>query len=272
MKNHVSVNQAHPCSQRDLCKKNKRTMMTQGTSPLRFTVLLTLIAVAVSSSSYRNVYGNALESCSTDGMALTGYTRTGYCVDQNDDAGSHHICIDLSTLPQNNNQNFCQVTGQSNWCASDDMPCHENASSSSCSIQHWCVCQWAFASYMEAAGGCNAIQDVVCAAVNEQALIAYQQQANLNSKYQRALECLVERCGLANATNQVQSVSSLSTQSPNAQNNARQAEVVVVVFLVAGLALAAFFWNNKNYNESRSNSRYHDPKSSSMHMKEHLMD
>ena len=268
MKNHVSVNQAHPCSQRDLCKKNKRTMMTQGTYPLRFTVLLTLIAVAVSSSSYRNVYGNALESCSTDGMALTGYTRTGYCVDQNDDAGSHHICIDLSTLPQNNNQNFCQVTGQSNWCASDDMPCHENASSSSCSIQHWCVCQWAFASYMEAAGGCNAIQDVVCAAVNEQALIAYQQQANLNSKYQRALECLVERCGLANATNQQQS--SLYEQSPMAQKAQQQAGVVVVVLLVAGLALAAFFWNNNS--GPRSNSRCHHLKSSSMHMKEHLMD
>ena len=272
MKNHVSVNQAHPCSQRDLCKKNERTMMTHDTSPLRFIVLVASIAVAVSSSSYRNVYSNALESCSTNGMALTGYTRTGYCVDQNDDAGSHHICIDLSTLPQNNKQNFCQVTGQSNWCASDDMPCHENASSSSCSIQHWCVCQWAFASYMEAAGGCNAIQDVVCAAVNEQALIAYQQQSNLNNnnKYQRALECLVERCGLTITTNQQQSASSLSAQSPNAQNNARQAEVVVVVFLVAGLALAAFFWNNNS--GPRSNLHCHHLKSSSMHMKEHLMD
>ena len=74
------------------------------------------------SSSYRNVYGSSLEPCSSDGMALTGYTRTGYCIDQNDDQGSHHICIDLSSA---SGGNFCDVTGQDDWCSSE-MPRHDD--------------------------------------------------------------------------------------------------------------------------------------------------
>ena len=61
-----------------------------------------------SESNYINVNGNALSSCSSDGMALTGYTRTGSCVDKNDDSGSHHICIDLSSTTGGD---FCDVTG-----------------------------------------------------------------------------------------------------------------------------------------------------------------
>lgn len=144
-------------------------------------------------NSYLNVYGNPLQSCSSNGMALTGYTRSGSCVDQNDDAGSHHICLDLSSTTGGN---FCSVTGQSDWCSSE-MPCHQD-SSSYCGVQHWCVCQWAFASYIEKAGGCSAIQDMVCEAINIQAVYAYQRQASKmsNSKYQNALDCLIERCGL----------------------------------------------------------------------------
>ena len=118
--------------------------------PVVLTVLAALLFVAAivaadesssSSESYLNVYGDTLQPCSYDGMALTGYTRSGYCVDQNDDSGSHHVCIDLSSLGggngngngnddgQNNNnnnnqnQNFCDVTGQSDWCSSEDFPC-----------------------------------------------------------------------------------------------------------------------------------------------------
>jgi uncharacterized protein (DUF2237 family) len=138
---------------------------------------------------YQNVFGSSLSACSSEGMALTGYTRTGYCVDQNDDAGSHHICIDLSST---NGGNFCTVTGQDDWCSSE-MPCHENQNDV-CQVEHWCVCQWAFASYIQNAGGCDAIQEVVCDAINIEALIAYQKQAK--RKYQNALDCLVERCGI----------------------------------------------------------------------------
>merc|ERR1712146_515946 len=77
--------------------------------------------------------------CSGNGMALTGFTRTGQCVDRNDDAGSHHVCIDMKS---NTGGNFCSVTGQPNWCGSQ-MACDGAG----------CVCQWAFASYLQRAGG-----------------------------------------------------------------------------------------------------------------------
>lgn len=168
-------------------------------------------------TDYLNVYGEELQSCSYDGMARTGYTRTGYCVDQNDDTGSHHICIDLSSNVVDNDDggaddgvvgNFCDVTGQNDWCSSY-MTCHENYDNNNnnnndsdddgnneaetCQVQNWCVCQWAFASYLEAAGGCDAIQDIVCESINMQAAVAYY---NAKNEYGDALNCLIERCGI----------------------------------------------------------------------------
>lgn len=58
---------------------------------------------------------------------------------------------------------------------------------------HRCVCQWAFASYMEKAGGCDAIQDIQCDAVNLQAMKAYESGGN---NYADALACLTTRCSL----------------------------------------------------------------------------
>ena len=164
-------------------------------------ILLALVPLT-NAAFYRNVYGNALSSCSANGMARTGYTRTGSCVDENDDAGSHHICIDLSSAEQN----FCQVTGQSDWCDSQ-MPCHDDAESD-CPVQNWCVCQWAFATYIEKAGGCDEIQDIICEAINEQALLAYQKAQAGSTRYRDALECVVNRCGLEKST-----LWSLSTSS-----------------------------------------------------------
>jgi hypothetical protein len=40
-------------------------------------------------------------------MALTGYTRSGQCYAHDDDHGSHHVCIDLSSTTGGN---FCSVT------------------------------------------------------------------------------------------------------------------------------------------------------------------
>jgi uncharacterized protein (DUF2237 family) len=46
-------------------------------------------------------------------MALTGYTRTGLCNAHDDDQGSHHVCVDLSSTTGGN---FCSVTvGPSSW-------------------------------------------------------------------------------------------------------------------------------------------------------------
>merc|ERR1712124_208794 len=104
-------------------------------------------------------------------MALTGFTRSSKCADQNDDEGSHHICIDMKSTAGGN---FCAVTGQPNWCGSF-MECDGNPSQT-CPVEHWCVCQWAFASYIERAGGCDKIQSIVCEATNMAALDAYREQ------------------------------------------------------------------------------------------------
>mmetsp|Transcript_24713 Transcript_24713/g.44396 ORF Transcript_24713/g.44396 Transcript_24713/m.44396 type:complete len:164 (+) Transcript_24713:31-522(+) len=154
--------------------------------------LLFLIRNGRSTATYQNVNSETLQQCSQDGTALTGYTRTGYCVDKNDDAGSHHICINLGSI-SSSGQNFCEVTGQSDWCSSTDMSCHEDQSES-CAIENWCVCQWAFASYIEKAGGCDAIQDIQCDAINMQAMEAYK---NDDTNYGEALACLSERCGVS---------------------------------------------------------------------------
>ena len=73
------------------------------------------------------------------------------------------------------------------------MACHDDATSYTCDIANWCVCQWAFATYIDKAGGCDAIQDIQCASINKEALVAYSSNRN---KYEEALQCLVERCEL----------------------------------------------------------------------------
>lgn len=89
----------------------------------RLSVLALLVASGAAGDAtggdvtYLNVYGEALQSCSSDGMALTGYTRSGSCVETQDDSGSHHICIDLSSLGGNDGGgNFCDVTGKTYVC------------------------------------------------------------------------------------------------------------------------------------------------------------
>jgi len=42
-----------------------------------------------------NILGGELQPCSHNGMALTGFTRTGFCEDYDEDTGSHNICIDI---------------------------------------------------------------------------------------------------------------------------------------------------------------------------------
>lgn len=137
-----------------------------------------------------NVFGRPLEACSQNGMAKTGYDRSGKCVDQDGDTGSHHICIDLSST-SSDGKNFCEVTGQSNWCA-EKMSCNEDGSKQ-CPVERWCVCQWAFAAYLAAAGGCDAIQKIECNAVNIKAVEAYKKD---EEKYGAALSCLKDRCNL----------------------------------------------------------------------------
>lgn len=156
---------------------------------MRFALPFALLTGISAVEAYLNVNGGALQRCSHPGMALTGWTRNGQCVDYNDDGGSHHICIDLSS---NIGGNFCSVTRQPNWCGSQ-MACDQD-SSQRCPVQHWCVCQWAFSAYIDLAGGCDQIQDIVCEATNMAALDAYRARAVSDHKIRGALECLESRC------------------------------------------------------------------------------
>lgn len=157
---------------------------------LTLSLLNGALAKMLTSPAYTNVNGGALQKCSGMGMALTGFTRNSQCVDEDDDAGSHHICIDMAS---NTGGNFCQVTGQPNWCSSM-MAC--DGSSGTCPVKHWCVCQWAFAAYIERAGGCDKIQKVVCASTNMVALNAYREEAKHSSGIANALKCLEKKCGI----------------------------------------------------------------------------
>merc|ERR1712232_1054250 len=92
--------------------------------------------------------------------------------------------------------NFCTKTGQSNWCSSS-LGCHEDGRKT-CRIQNWCVCEWAFASYIEKTGGCDHIQNIVCESINIEAIRAYKTRKDSDPHIRRAYECLVSKCNISN--------------------------------------------------------------------------
>merc|ERR1719445_1798915 len=140
-----------------------------------------------------NVYGRPLAECSLPGMAITGYTRTGYCNLHQGDSGSHNVCVDISNVA--NGQNFCEITGQSDWCSTNDR-C--DGGGSGCPRENWCVCEWAFASLIRAKG-CSAISKdaMFCEGTSGKTIEAYQQAtARGDTSAANALECLRELCGI----------------------------------------------------------------------------
>jgi len=225
--------------------------------------MIMVVSAASSSSSFQNVYGGTLQTCSTDGMALTGFTRTGYCVDENDDEGSHHICLDIASTNNDDETNFCTVTGQSDWCSYEEMPCHEDSTQSACPVEQWCVCQWAFASYLESLGGCDQLPTtLVCEAINLQAVLAYQSQSS-TSKYQNALDCLVDRCGLDLSNSKISSSSSSS--SSTARGKFRRVvggmtgswilAVMTALVLIVGVAIRYHQRQKERGNNSTENNK-----------------
>jgi len=139
--------------------------------------------VNLNEDAYKNIFGDPLQTCSKPGMALTGFTRKGTCTDSgDDDAGAHHICIQME-------KDFCTVTGQPDWCESE-MQCMGQAGK--CPIGNWCVCQWAFATYLHIAGGCDKIVELQCDAINMAALKAYEKSTE--PMHKTALACIKSRC------------------------------------------------------------------------------
>merc|ERR1740130_352395 len=131
-----------------------------------------------------NVHQGALKLCSQTGMAMTGFTRDGRCADVGSaDAGAHHVCIQMK-------EDFCTVTGQPDWCTTRDFPCMGKGGM--CKIGNWCVCQWAFSRYLEKAGGCDSIVDLVCDATNMATFTAYSRSNR--PEHIAALDCIKKRC------------------------------------------------------------------------------
>merc|ERR1719412_928997 len=151
-----------------------------------------------------NLYGRPLKECSEKGMAITGYTRTGYCNLHQGDSGSHNVCIDISNVA--NGENFCSITGQPDWCSENDR-CDSIPGSFDCPRENWCICQWAFASLI-AARGCSAVskESINCEATSGQTIMAYRDQMSLGglnggqiseSSSAKALACLQSLCDLS---------------------------------------------------------------------------
>lgn len=65
--------------------------------------------------------------------------------------------------------------------------------SGTCKIGNWCVCQWAFSRYLERAGGCDSVVDLVCDATNQAAFDAYVRSDRPADR--AALDCIKKRCG-----------------------------------------------------------------------------
>lgn len=83
--------------------------------------------------------------------------------------GSHHICIKMWPNGVGKGPNFCEQTGQSDWCQ-ERKPCHEDESQE-CGIQNWCISRGAWAKYVEKVG-CDDAVDLHCDSVNQKALEA----------------------------------------------------------------------------------------------------
>lgn len=126
----------------------------------------------------QNVYGRPLQPCSTTGMAVTGFDRGGMCTEHADDRGSHHVCV-TDIAKKVRGQNFCETTGQANWCQEENR-------------ERWCVCEWAFAKYASRQG-CDAIE-IDCGATNQIALTHYQQRGA-----DEMVDCIRTQCGLGPA-------------------------------------------------------------------------
>ena len=85
--------------------------------------------------------------------------------------------------------NFCESTGQPNWCDEKDA-CHGDEKAR-CSRKKWCVCQWAFDKVLQRTP-CSELK-LDCAATNMKALEAFKRDPQ---KYSKALECISKKCAV----------------------------------------------------------------------------
>ena len=120
-------------------------------------------------------------------MALTGFTRNGQCVDLNDDAGSHHVCIDMSS---NTGGNFWSLGGG---LVLVKMPC--DGGRGRCFVSTG-ACASGHLHRTSAPGGWQDPERRV-RATNMVALKACRQQAQSDAHIADALACLESKCKVA---------------------------------------------------------------------------
>lgn len=128
----------------------------------------------------KNVLGKSLKLCSQPGEALTGFERTGRCVINNSDAGKHTVCMKMT-------DDFCKDTGQSDWCKKRQ-PCND-VDDNKCEVKHWCVCQEAFANYVDR----HPTVEIKCDATALSALEHYEAHLEVD-KYKKAAEIILNKC------------------------------------------------------------------------------
>ena len=117
------------------------------------------------------------------------------------------------------------------------MGCHSDYYGNRCPVQNWCVCQWAFASYVSRAGGCEHIQDIVCEATNLKALEAYEANRGRSDSIDKAYECIKSRCAGAISMG-VNHADQVTTSS---QGNAGEPKVQKASFTVTTPIMVSVF-------------------------------
>merc|ERR1719210_1096488 len=105
-----------------------------------------------------------------------------------------------------------------------------------CKIGNWCVCQWAFARYIEMAGGCDSIVNIVCDATNMAAYKAYKDQSS-DPVIDAALQCLESRCNLHPTQSLYDSDMIVPTQTSSSMI-AFESGIIVSVLVVLAVAIA----------------------------------
>eukprot|EP00392_Amoebophrya_sp_AT5.2_P011446 g11523.t1 len=141
-----------------------------------------------------NVLGDDLALCSHDGEAMTGFTRDGNCVEKQDDAGSHHICLNLNSA-KGGGKSFCALSGQDEWCAQPDVCMTdggEDTTGKKCARKNWCVCQHRFQNLLENDESICQKLEIHMDATNMYTLVEYCKDAESQKSFAKALKCLKE--------------------------------------------------------------------------------
>jgi hypothetical protein len=149
----------------------------------------------------RNLFREALELCSTDGMAATGWNKDGFCSHRAFDERSRAICVDIPSFSAEGNEkmDLDAVLGHYD-ILQGEHPCVQD-SKKLCPVENLCVNEHSFAYYVERVGGCENVGRIVCAATSEDALEDYWEEIHMSgfegvARALNAWKCIQVKCWL----------------------------------------------------------------------------